>query len=59
MELKDLKNYFGSISNAARAAGVHRSHIYKMGDPIKKPWSAVFEILSDGKLKSHIDGNRK
>jgi hypothetical protein len=54
MQIKDLKNYFGSVRNAAKAINKHPSHVYRMGDPIKIPWSAVFEVMSDGKLKANI-----
>jgi len=59
MEIKDLKKYFGSIAEAAQAADIDPSYVYRMGKPIKKPWSAVFEVLSDGKLKSGIKKYKK
>jgi len=59
MNRKDLKDYFGSVREAAAAIEKHPSHIYRMGDPLKLPWSAVFEVMSGGKLKANIDKYKK
>ena len=59
MNRKDLKDYFGSVADAAKAIKKHPSHVYRMGEPLKLPWNAVFEVISGGKLKANIDKYKK
>jgi hypothetical protein len=59
MNRKDLKDYFGSVAKAAEAIKKHPSHVYRMGDPLKVPWNAVFEVMSGGKIKANIKKYKK
>jgi hypothetical protein len=59
MKLKDLKTHFGSISDAAKAAGISTSYVYRLGCPVKKPWNAYFELLSGGAIKANIKKYKK
>jgi hypothetical protein len=59
MNRQDLKDYFGSVALAAAAIEKHPSHVYRMGDPLKVPWNAVFEVMSGGKIKADIEIYKK